>query len=111
MKDRFQFGPSFEDQERGLEETKPISTHLQEVFDWLTSGSVISPEEALRIIHPLTHGDYFRVCADFDEYVAAQQEMERVWKDQEEWTTRSILTVSGMGRFSSDNAWVMEVFG
>ena len=90
-------------------QAKPISPHIQKVFDWLMSGSVISSEEAIRIIHPLTHGDYFRVCADFDDYIAAQQEMERVWKDQEEWTTRSILTVSGMGRFSSDNAYVMKL--
>lgn len=66
---------------------------------------VVNLEEVHFILNPLTHGDYFRVCADFDDYVSAQQEMERVWKDQEEWTTRSIMTVSGMGRFSSDNAY------
>ena len=101
---RFKFGPSFEDQEKGLATPKGISPRIQKVFDYLMQGNIITKDEASFIIHPLTNGDYFRVCADFDDYVLAQQQMEETWKDKEEWTTRSIMTVSGMGKFSSDNA-------
>lgn len=72
----------------------------------LLEGNIISPEEAKFIIHPLQSGDYFRVCADFDDYVRAQEEMQELWKDQTEWTRRSIETVAGMGKFSSDTAYV-----
>ena len=102
---RFKFGPSFEDQEKGLATPKGISPRIQKVFDYLMQGTIITKDEASFVIHPLTHGDYFRVCADFDDYVSAQQQMEETWRDKEEWTTRSIMTVSGMGKFSSDNAF------
>lgn len=102
---RFAFGPSYEEQQEGIA-PKPIPAVLQEVFKVLLEGNIISPEEAKFIIHPLQSGDYFRVCADFDDYVRAQEEMQELWKDQTEWTRRSIETVAGMGKFSSDTAYV-----
>ena len=105
---RFKFGPSYEDQERGLGTHPVMSRRLKEVFDYLLKGTVITVEEAQFLLNPLQSGDYFRVCADFDDYVEAQQRMETVWRDKEEWTTRSIMTVSGMGKFSSDNAYERE---
>lgn len=53
----------------------------------------------------MKNGDYFRVCADFDDYCRVQKEMEELWKNQIEWTKKSILTVAGMGKFSSDNSF------
>ena len=90
---RFSFGPSFEEQEQQEhgQTAKPIP-------------SIVSPEEAKFLIQPLQNGDYFRVCADFDDYVRVQEEMQALWKDKREWTRRSIETVAGMGKFSSDNA-------
>ena len=101
----FSFGPSFEEQERGLTSTTGIPKELEKTFEFLLRGTVISKDEASYIIHPLMHGDYFRVCADFEDYCRVQAEMEEVWKNQEEWTRRSILTVAGMGKFSSDHAY------
>ena len=106
---RFSFGPSFEEQEQREQQehgqtTKPIPSSLQAVFRELLLGTIVSPEEAKLIIHPLQNGDYFRVCADFDDYVRVQEEMQALWKDKSEWTRRSIETVAGMGTFSSDNA-------
>ena len=104
VRPRFRFGPSYEDQERGLGVHPAMSRRLKEVFDFLLKGTVITVEEVRFLLNPLQSGDYFRVCADFDDYVEAQKRMEAVWRDKEEWTTRSIMTVSGMGKFSSDNA-------
>ena len=104
---RFAFGPSYEEQQEGFA-PKPIPAALSEVFRVLLAGSIISPEEAKFIIHPLQSGDYFRVCADFEDYVRAQEEMQALWKDQTEWTRRSIETVAGMGKFSSDTAYVLN---
>lgn len=85
----------------------PIPKSLQAVFDFLLSGEVIQKEEAEFIIQPLKNGDYFRVCADFEDYCRAQDEMEELWKNKKEWTRRSIMTVAGMGKFSSDNAYLI----
>ena len=48
--------------------------------------------------------DWYGVTYDFDDYVRVQEEMQALWKDKREWTRRSIETVAGMGKFSSDNA-------
>ena len=109
---RFSFGPSFEQQEQQEQQEhgqtmKPIPSSLQAVFRELLLGTIVSPEEAKFIIQPLQNGDYFRVCADFDDYVRVQEEMQALWKDKSEWTRRSIETVAGMGKFSSDNAWTL----
>ena len=102
---RFKFGPSYEDQERELGMHPAMSRRLKEVIDYLLKGTVITVEEAQFLLNPLQSGDYFRVSADFDDYVEVQKRLEGVWRDKEEWTTWSIMTVSGMGKFSSDNAY------
>ena len=104
MEPSFSFGPSFEEQENGTLATRSVPQSLLRVFDLLLSGHFVTANEAQFLINPLNHGDYFRVCSDFDDYVRVQQEMESVWRDKAEWTRRSIYTVAGMGKFSSDNA-------
>uniref|UniRef100_A0A7R9VNV1 Alpha-1,4 glucan phosphorylase n=1 Tax=Chlamydomonas euryale TaxID=1486919 RepID=A0A7R9VNV1_9CHLO len=46
--------------------------------------------------------DWFLVANDFTEYLAAQEEVDKVYKDQAEWTRRSIMYTAGSGKFSSD---------
>ncbi len=49
------------------------------------------------------HGDRFFVLADYESYVETQRKAARLFRDdKDEWNRRSILTVSRMGRFSSD---------
>ncbi|KZT58151.1 glycosyltransferase family 35 protein [Calocera cornea HHB12733] len=50
-------------------------------------------------------GDYYLVTDDFDSYVEANKMVDEAYvKDPEEWTKKTILTVSRMGKFSSDRA-------
>jgi len=51
----------------------------------------------------LSHDTYF-VLADYRSYVNCQDEVGRVYRGREEWTTKSILNVARMGRFSSDRS-------
>lgn len=51
----------------------------------------------------LHHGDRFFILADFESYVETQKEAARLFRENKgEWNRRAILTVSRMGRFSSD---------
>lgn len=78
-----------------------MSRRLEEVIDYLLKGTVITVEEAQFLLNPLQSGDYFRVSADFDDYVEVQKRMEGVWRDKEEWTTRRHHDgFLGLGKFS-----------
>jgi starch phosphorylase len=46
--------------------------------------------------------DPYLLLKDLESYLACQGEVERVYRDQQEWTRRAILNVARMGKFSSD---------
>jgi len=80
---------------------------LRRVLDMIGGGyfSPDAPDRFRSIFDALTHeGDRYFVLADYASYVACQQRVDEVYRDQEEWTRRSILNVAGMGAFSSDRA-------
>eukprot|EP01025_Chloroclados_australasicus_P057892 TRINITY_DN723_c0_g1_i1.p1 TRINITY_DN723_c0_g1~~TRINITY_DN723_c0_g1_i1.p1 ORF type:complete len:919 (-),score=118.15 TRINITY_DN723_c0_g1_i1:357-2993(-) len=46
--------------------------------------------------------DWFLLANDFASYLQAQEEVDRVYKDQKEWTRRSIVYTATSGFFNSD---------
>lgn len=48
------------------------------------------------------HGDYYLVSDDFASYIKTQELIDETFKNEEEWTTKTITTVARMGFFSSD---------
>jgi starch phosphorylase len=50
----------------------------------------------------LNQGDQYLVLADYAAYVACQDEVDRVYRDPDEWARRAIHNSAGMGKFSSD---------
>jgi len=78
---------------------------LKGVIDAIASG-VFSPGEP-RLFQPivdslLNGGDQYMLLADFASYIACQEEVSRVYRDQEKWSKMAIINVARSGKFSSD---------
>ena len=90
---------------------------LKKTIDTISSG-IFSPEEPARfqpiVDTLLRNGDYYMLLADFASYIAAQEDVSRLYLDKEEWTRRSIINCGNMGKFSSDRTvgeYAREIWG
>ncbi len=86
------------------------NAELRHTLDMIASGYFSA--ETLDLFRSLfellvNQGDHYMLLADFASYVACQDEVDAVFRDQEEWSRRAILNVAGMGKFSSDRT-IME---
>ncbi|MCP9894729.1 glycogen/starch/alpha-glucan phosphorylase, partial [Vulcanococcus limneticus Candia 3F8] len=52
----------------------------------------------------LTGRDPFFVLADFSDYLRAQDAVNRLWADREQWNRISLLNAARTGFFSSDRS-------
>ncbi len=79
---------------------------LREALDFIASGGLANGDANLfqPFVDNLLWSDPFLVLADYQAYVAGQEQVSARWRDSEAWTRQSILTVARMGRFSSDRA-------
>ncbi|KAH8656166.1 putative glycogen phosphorylase [Tricladium varicosporioides] len=48
------------------------------------------------------HGDYYLVSDDFHSYIQTQALVDEAYKNQDEWVSKTIISVARMGFFSSD---------
>ncbi len=80
---------------------------LSRVLEVLERGTLFSktPDLFKPIAHSLLQGgDHYCLLADYRAYIEAQQAVDALYKDQEEWTRKSILNSARMGKFSSDRS-------
>jgi glycogen phosphorylase len=79
---------------------------LREALDQLSGGFFSDGDRGLfrPLVDSLLGRDEYMVLADFASYVAAQEQVDQVWHDQERWARMSILNVARCGKFSSDRS-------
>ena len=69
----------------------------QNVFSLLTPGLFDPIVKAL-----LDYGDYYMLLADLPAYVAAQDQVEALYRQPRAWDRKALINVARAGRFSSD---------
>ncbi len=93
------------------------NAELKQALDMIANGffSVCEPDRYRPIYENLTwNGDHYLLLADYTGYVAAQDEVGRIYQNPDEWSRRAILNVAHMGKFSSDRTireYAQKVWG
>ncbi|MGB3082631.1 MAG: glycogen/starch/alpha-glucan phosphorylase [Candidatus Omnitrophota bacterium] len=79
---------------------------LSEVIELIKSDFFSQGESQIfkPILDAITGGDEYMVCADFKDYVSAQDRAAEAYADRDGWVRRSIINAACSGRFSSDRA-------
>ncbi|KAG4303970.1 hypothetical protein PORY_002623 [Pneumocystis oryctolagi] len=83
----------------------PMDPELKKVCDAIESGTFGDPSLFSPLINALTIGhDYYLISDDFQSYLNAQKIIDEIYKDQDLWVYKTIISVANMGFFSSDRA-------
>jgi starch phosphorylase len=79
---------------------------LKAAIDALSAGQFSNGDTHLfkPITDALLYQDAYLVLADFADYVACQQQVDKAYRDAARWVRMSILNVARMGKFSSDRS-------
>ncbi|MCG8424631.1 MAG: glycogen/starch/alpha-glucan phosphorylase [Proteobacteria bacterium] len=56
------------------------------------------------VVHYIRHQDPYLICADFDAYVATQEQAALAYTDSMRWTEMTAHNIARAGKFSSDRA-------
>ncbi|MEI8243358.1 MAG: glycogen/starch/alpha-glucan phosphorylase [bacterium] len=76
---------------------RAIDMIQQNVFCLLNPGLFDPIVKAL-----LDHGDYYMLLADLPAYIAAQDQVETLYRQPRAWDRKALINVARAGRFSSD---------
>jgi len=79
---------------------------LQEIFALIESGHFSGGDTELfrPLVQNLVGRDPFAVIADFAAYLEAQQRVDALWQQRQDWQRISLLNTARSGFFSSDRA-------
>ncbi|WP_299487512.1 glycogen/starch/alpha-glucan phosphorylase, partial [Acaryochloris sp. IP29b_bin.137] len=82
------------------------NAELKLAIDRIASGFFSQGDAELfrPLIDSLLNQDQYFLFADYASYIACQDQVAAVYKDQEKWTRMSILNAARMGKFSSDRS-------
>ncbi len=79
---------------------------LREAIDLIRFGFFSNGDNKLfePLVNSLLFRDEYMLFADYQSYIDTQEKVNCTYRDQENWSRKSILTVARMGRFSSDRS-------
>ncbi|HKK18628.1 MAG TPA: glycogen/starch/alpha-glucan phosphorylase [Opitutales bacterium] len=78
---------------------------LKSVIDWLQSDYFTPGEhDAFSLLTEslLGGGDPYLVLADYADYIRAQEEVDKAFKDKKRWARMAIMNTARVGKFSTD---------
>ena len=81
------------------------NAELRRALDMIRAGAFSGGDRELYrplVDSLLAGGDHYLLLADYASYVAAQDRVDATYRDEAAWTSKAILNVARMGRFSSD---------
>ena len=83
-----------------------MSDELKEIFTLIDKGffSGGTKETFRPIIDNLAYYDPFFVLADLPDYLAAHENVSKVWTDKKKWSKMSLVNIARSGFFSSDRS-------
>ena len=90
----------------GYDPKSHMSDELWEVVNLVKGGhfSHGDKEKFDPLINNLLNHDPFCVCADFSDYLDAQDRVSSAWKERERWYKMAIVNIARSGFFSSDRS-------
>ena len=82
------------------------NAELRQVVDSLALGQFSGGDRELfrPIVHSLLEHDEYLLLADFQSYIECCERAAEAYRDQDRWTTMSILNTARCGFFSSDRS-------
>ena len=97
-----------ERRQAGYEPRRIYESHdeLREAIDLIAGGAFSNGDRELfrPLVDSLLARDEYMLLADYEDYVACQEQVAAAWSDERRWTRMSILNSARVGRFSSDRA-------
>jgi starch phosphorylase len=91
-----------------------IDSDLEKVFTEIEKGTFGTPHDFSAMIAAVRHhGDYYLVSDDFRSYIDTHSLVDEAYRNQDEWVSKCITSVSRMGFFSSDrciNEYAEEIW-
>jgi starch phosphorylase len=90
----------------GYEPKNYMSSELWEAINLIKGGHFSNgdKEKFQPLVDNLLNHDPFCVCADFSDYLDAQDRVSNAWKDWKNWQRMSMINVARSGFFSSDRS-------
>ena len=80
-----------------------LDPDLAKVFDAIRGGRFGDGNRFAALCNSIVdQGDYYLVSDDFNSYIKTHALVDEAYRNHDEWVTKSIVSVSRMGFFSSD---------
>jgi glycogen phosphorylase len=78
---------------------------LSDIIYYIASGHFGNIEFIKNYLLGIPHGsDYYLITSDFDDYIKAQEQIDKEYSNLNEWYKKALISISRMGFFSSDRS-------